>query len=160
MTLQKNAAWPTRLDQTRRPKPCGVFVVQLEEHRFLPGVDRLLASQSVVRLGPCTFERRVVQAAANSMRTVIRSCRSHERSRRSLLRRAVPTSLSAMSKPTDKVLEMWLTTKEIHTAQDAWLFWTRVDEKPCVCPHSSTVDASLTTNLHLLDRSSTPGTCV
>ena len=49
------------------------------------------------------------------MRTVIRSCRSHERSRRSLLRRAEPTSRSAMSKPTVKVLEMWLTTKGIHT---------------------------------------------
>ena len=41
--------------------PRGVFVEQLEEHRVLPGVDRLLAPWSVVRLGPCTSERRVVQ---------------------------------------------------------------------------------------------------
>ena len=69
--------------------------------------------------GPAPLNAEWCRAAANSMRTVIRSCRSHERSRRSLLRRAEPTSRSAMSRPTAKVLEMWLTTKGIHTGQDA-----------------------------------------
>ena len=69
--------------------------------------------------GPAPLHAEWCRAAANSMRTVIRSCRSHERSRRSLLRRAEPTSRSAMSKPTIKVLDMWLTTKGIHTGQDA-----------------------------------------
>ena len=36
--------------------------------------------------GPAPWNEEWCRAAANSMRTVIRSCRSHERSRRSLLR--------------------------------------------------------------------------
>ena len=44
-----------------RPSPFGVFVEQTQAHRILPGVGRHLASWSVVRLGPCTSERRVVQ---------------------------------------------------------------------------------------------------
>ena len=67
--------------------------------------------------GPAPLNAEWCRAAANSIRTVIRSCRSHERSRRSLLRRAEPTSRSAMSKPTVKVLEMWLTTKEYTRAK-------------------------------------------
>ena len=61
--------------------------------------------------GPAPRNEEWCRAAANSMRTVIRSCRSHERSRRSLLRRAEPTSRSAMSKPTVKVLTTVFTTK-------------------------------------------------
>ena len=44
-----------------RPSPFGVLVKQIEVHRILPGVGRHLAPWSVVRLGPCTSERRVVQ---------------------------------------------------------------------------------------------------
>ena len=44
-----------------RPSPFGVLVKQIEVHRILPGVGRPLAPWSVVRLGPCTSERRVVQ---------------------------------------------------------------------------------------------------
>ena len=44
-----------------RPSPFGVLVVQVEVHRIHPGVGRHLAPWSVVRLGPCTSERRVVQ---------------------------------------------------------------------------------------------------
>ena len=69
------------------------------------------------------------RAAANSMRTVIRSCRSHERSRRSLLHRVEPTSRSAMRKPTVKVLEIWLTTKEYTRAKTLvvveWLHYSK-----------------------------------
>ena len=67
--------------------------------------------------GPAPLYAEWCRAAANSMRTVIRSCRSHERSQRSLLRRPEPTSRSAMSKPTVKVLEMWSTTKEYTRAK-------------------------------------------
>ena len=80
---------PWRLTQTG-----GVFVVQLEEHRILTGVEGSFVSS------PAPLYAEWCKAAANSMRTVIRSCHSHERSRRSLLRRAEPTSRSAMSKPT------------------------------------------------------------
>ena len=44
-----------------RPSTFGVLVVQVEVHRIHPGVGRPLAPWSVVRLGPCTSERRVVQ---------------------------------------------------------------------------------------------------
>ena len=44
-----------------RPSPFGVLVEQIEVHRILPGVGRHLAPWSVVRHGPCTSERRVVQ---------------------------------------------------------------------------------------------------
>ena len=59
--LQNLCLRASHLRQRRWPPPRGVFVKQLEEHRVLPGVDRLLAPWSVVRLGPCTSERRVVQ---------------------------------------------------------------------------------------------------
>ena len=44
-----------------RPNPFGVLVKQIEEHRIHPGVGRPLAPWRVVRLRPCTSERRVVQ---------------------------------------------------------------------------------------------------
>ena len=44
--------------------------------------------------GPAPLNAEWCKAAVNSMRTVIRSCLSHERSRRSFLRRAEPLPLS------------------------------------------------------------------
>ena len=67
--------------------------------------------------GPAPRNEEWCRAAANSVRTVIRSCHSHERSRRSLLRRVEPITRSAMSKPTVKVLAIGLTTKEYTRAK-------------------------------------------
>ena len=67
-----------------RLSPFGVLGKQIEEHRIHPGVGR---------------NEEWCRAAANSMRTVIRSCRRNERSRRSLLRRAEPVETRSAKAP-------------------------------------------------------------
>ena len=47
--------------ETVRPRTPELFLKQREQLGFPLGLDRLLAPWSVVRLGPSTFERRVVQ---------------------------------------------------------------------------------------------------
>ena len=46
--------------ETVRPRTPELFLKQREQLGFPLGVDRLLAPWSVVRLEPCTFERRVM----------------------------------------------------------------------------------------------------
>ena len=91
--------------ETVTPRTSELFLKQREQLGFPLGVDSLLAPWSVVRLQPCTVERRVVRGlrSTNSMRTVIRLCLSHERSWRSLLRRAEPLSLSTFIMSPDEV---------------------------------------------------------
>ena len=76
--LGTRSCGPGGLDQTGRPHPGGVFE-QLEEHRVLPGVDRLLLRGASCVSGPAPRNEEWCRAAANSMRTVIRSCRRNER---------------------------------------------------------------------------------
>ena len=95
---------PWRLCQAGRPPPCGVFIVQLEEHRFprhsgprravrgLSGPCRLLSvgraccsclhTHSSLNSGGNAAEE-WWKVSAWTVRTVSRSCFSHERSRRS-----------------------------------------------------------------------------
>ena len=40
--LRNPFLWPRRLCQAGRPPPCDVFVIHIEEHRSLPGVDERL----------------------------------------------------------------------------------------------------------------------
>ena len=141
------------------PPPCGVFVV----HRILRGVYRLRKASFVS--GPAPLNAEWCRAAPNPMRTVIRSCRSHERSRRSLLRLAEPASRSAIIGPTLKVsakkkhkehvalghrrlvvavvvvVRTWyMTCVSVHARQCHALIKT--DRRQCACPASALVPST------------------
>ena len=77
--------------ETVRPRTPELFLKQREQLGFPLGVDRRGAS---CVSNPAPLNAEWCRAAVNSMRTVIRSCRSHERIRRFLLRRAEPLPAS------------------------------------------------------------------